>query len=1304
MTGSGSSPLRVPPGRESEPALARGQDWPGGLASYLPRLALDWVTGTPAQEHRSLDGTLVFVDVSGFTALTERLAVRRRAGAEEINEIVGATFTELAAIAARYGADLLKWGGDAAVLFFDQPGSAARGARTAWLMARAMRRLGRLRTSVGRVDLKVSIGVHTGVVELFLLPGRQRELVIAGPGATRAVEMEASASAGEVVVSTASATLLDGGVLGEPRGGGILLVGEPRADECPAPAPEVHRMGDADVLVPERLRSYLASADEHPEHRPIAICFVQLAGLDSFIGYRGAPAAVHELGALLRGVQDAADRHEVTFYGTDIASDGVKIMLLGGVPTLEGSDADRVLRSALDIVRPAPNEEPRRAVDKQDAGGGTALWLRAGVNVGQAFVFPGLRLGRRRIFSITGDAVNLAARVVLAASPGQVRCTEATRSALRAPFNLRPLAPFSAKGKAEPVITYAVSEEGGGRLNGEPSQPAFVGRTEELRLLLAADAEVRGSTNGKFVEVIGPAGIGKSRLIDEAASGWRLPTWRTPCDAFGGGRSYRPLRPMARALLGLEDDAPRARVASVLSATLEERAPALLPWGSLLGDVFDVVIPARREVEELEPRFRRRRLEAAFVELAGRLAPNPTAFVFEDTHGLDQASASLVLRLAEETEVRPWLVVATHRPDGGGTLDRDLAGRVTLHLGPLDGAASEHLVSDLGDDTLGPRERQVLVERAAGNPLFLLELARAVRVTGSPEALPDSLEPLLVARVDRLSPVDRQALRAAAVLGLRFDDELLATVLDDAELVDEGLWARLSEFVRDEAGERVFTHALLRDAAYEGLSFRRRRELHGRAAAAIEQRAKGAEAAVELLSLHWLAAERWDRAWECARLAGEKAVALYSNADAATHFRRALDAAQHIRDLPTAEVARVNELLGDANELAGAYEKARSAYARAYQRVSEAVDRARLLRKVGVLHERRGGYPQALRCYTGALRRLDGDAGAVQIERCELELARAGVRHRQWKLQASAAAAAAAGEVATIAGYRSGLAHSLYLRHINSVYLNEPDDELAQSALEIFVELGDLVGQGNVLNNLGISAYYRGAWDDALEHYGASRDARERTGDLVGVATEENNIGEVLSDQGHYAEAGRRFGASRSSWRASRYRVGEALATSNLGRLAARTGRTLQGAELLEQARVAFVAIHTGSFVDETDLRLLECTLLGGELNRAASMGSELAARFAGRPGYARLQGTALRVQGTALTRLGDYQTAEPLLDESVDRLRAIGESFELAQALQARAVLGRVLGPATAARAAADELEAEATFERLGVKRLVNP
>jgi tetratricopeptide (TPR) repeat protein len=298
-------------------------------------------------------------------------------------------------------------------------------------------------------------------------------------------------------------------------------------------------------------------------------------------------------------------------------------------------------------------------------------------------------------------------------------------------------------------------------------------------------------------------------------------------------------------------------------------------------------------------------------------------------------------------------------------------------------------------------------------------------------------------------------------------------------------------------------------------------------------------------------------------------------------------------------------------------------------------------------------------------------------------------------------AAEVAGEVALQAGYRGGLAHSLYLRHINSVYLNEPNDTLAYQALEIFVEIGDLVGQGNALNNLGISAYYRGAWDEALQHYGASRDARERTGDLVGAATEENNIGEILSDQGRYDEARARFKAAELSWRGARYRIGEALVASNFGRLAARTGNTVEGGELLARAHAVFGSIHAGTYVDETEVRLLECALLGGESQRAASSGTALAARFTGRAGYERLYAITLRLVGTALVQLGPSADAEPVLDQSIVRLREMGESFELAQALEARAELWRSrLDEATAERVASDETEAQELFAGLGVVR----
>lgn len=192
----------------------------------------------------------------------------------------------------------------------------------------------------------------------------------------------------------------------------------------------------------------------------------------------------------------------------------------------------------------------------------------------------------------------------------------------------------------------------------------------------------------------------------------------------------------------------------------------------------------------------------------------------------------------------------------------------------------------------------------------------------------------------------------------------------------------------------------------------------------------------------------------------------------------------------------------------------RDAYARSRRLAGSAVDRARLLRKTGVLYERQGSYRQALSCHTRGRRLLVSDDEAARTELCELDLASAGLYSRQGRYRACRQFATRAAAEAVGAGHRSGLAHALYLQHLLSVYLGDPDDELGYRALAIFEELSDLVGQGNALNNLGIGAYFRGEWEQALELYGRSRDARARAGDVVGAATEENNIAEILSDRG----------------------------------------------------------------------------------------------------------------------------------------------------------------------------------------------
>ena len=151
----------------------------------MPRLLIEWLRDDPEQRWQAVGGTLAFVDISGFTKMTERLARKGKVGAEELNDTLDTCFTELLSAAYDYGAGLVKWGGDAVLLLFDGENHAVRAARAAAAMQRTLRAIGRIRTSAGLVTLRMSIGIHSGEFHFFLVGRRHRELVITGPTATR---------------------------------------------------------------------------------------------------------------------------------------------------------------------------------------------------------------------------------------------------------------------------------------------------------------------------------------------------------------------------------------------------------------------------------------------------------------------------------------------------------------------------------------------------------------------------------------------------------------------------------------------------------------------------------------------------------------------------------------------------------------------------------------------------------------------------------------------------------------------------------------------------------------------------------------------------------------------------------------------------------------------------------------------------------------------------------------------------------------------------------------------------------------
>ena len=281
------------------------------LRPFLPRLTIRWISEDPDVRVRALQGTVVFVDISGFTKMSERLARLGRVGAEEVTDVVGFVFRQLLGTAYANGGGLIKFGGDALLLFFSGEHHASDGVTAAIGMRRTLSEMGAIDTSAGKVRLRMSVGVHSGEFHFFLVGERHRELLLTGPGASAVVAMEATADAGEVVVSLDTAAQLPAELLSQPKGDGIRLRRHLRPDEAKSYEPDpqhVPRSVDLAECIPVSLRELLLAGHGDPEHRRVTIGFIHYDGLDEMVAARPAEEVADALEALVSAAQVPARR------------------------------------------------------------------------------------------------------------------------------------------------------------------------------------------------------------------------------------------------------------------------------------------------------------------------------------------------------------------------------------------------------------------------------------------------------------------------------------------------------------------------------------------------------------------------------------------------------------------------------------------------------------------------------------------------------------------------------------------------------------------------------------------------------------------------------------------------------------------------------------------------------------------------------------------------------------------------------------------------------------------------------------
>jgi class 3 adenylate cyclase/tetratricopeptide (TPR) repeat protein len=1222
----------------------------GTLECYVPRMLLGRLL-EPAEEFaETLDGTMVFADVSGFTRLSERLARTGKEGAEHLVDAINTCFSALLANAYARGGSLVKFGGDAMLLWFEGDEHALRACASAAEMRRTLRDVGRIRAGAGDVVLRMSVGVHSGSYAMFLVGGSHRELLVGGRAATTVVAMEGLASAGQVLVSPDSAALLPHGCLGAEVGSGVLLARSPAPrdwgadDGMPTVAGEVLA-----ATLSTAVRSHVLGGHAAPEHRTASIAFLQFRELDEVIEQEGIPAAARRLDQLVRIVQEACDRYEVCFLDSDISSDGGKIRLSAGAPRVVGDDEQRMLLAVREVL-----------------GGDLPLPVQAGVNRGPVFTGE-VGPAYRRWYAVMGDTVNLAARLMSKAPAGHLYATREVLRYAKTSFHETAMEPFSVKGKSRPVQAWDV---------GAPIRTAseariavrlpLVGRDREMEKLRLALADARRGS-GTAIELVGEAGSGKSRLLAEAAEladGERLV--HATCEVYTRDTPYSTWRDLLRQLLDLGWDDPAGTVLARVKDEIERTQPDMSSWLPLLAIVLDVEVPPTTEVDQLAPESRAAKLHEVVLRFLGPRLVVPTIVEVEHAHLMDAASAALFQTLAAELGSSAWVALLTRRDASGGLqLDGDAHERIELDpLSPEDTQALALATPQAM--RLPPHVVDLAVERSGGSPEFLLDLLAAA-AEGNRDELPDSVGAATMARIDALDQRDGAVVRRAAVLGLSFHPRRLVDVMEPGmPLPEDEFWDRLSGvFAREGGGHVRFERPALQEAAYASLPFKLRRELHNAVGLRLEHdqgREPDADSAV--LSHHFSLAGDHARAHRYAMDAAKRATERFSHADAARLYRRAIDAG---RGTDQKTLADAWEQLGEALRCTGEPAAAARALTEARRLTpDDRIAQARLCDRHAEIAKRSESLTVAVRWLKRGLRYVDpaNDAEAATW-RARMRSNLGGVRFRQGRWREAIATCRQAIAEAEAIGELRALAHACYALDMALVQSGSTG-KAAHSlrALEIYEQLGDPEHEHIVLNNLGAVAYYEGRWDDAIALYRRAGAASERAGRPADSAFIDCNVGEILSDQGHFDEADASLQRARRIWSGTGERQAVAYIDLLLGRLAVRRGEPHDGLHMLERAVRDLRSFKVEGYAEFGEALLAEAEAFGGDPFMALEMASkELQANDRWRP-------LLTRMAGIALARLGQTAAATRELTHSLQSARERSAEYDIAAAIDALATL----------------------------------
>lgn len=1029
------------------------------------------------------------------------------------------------------------------------------------------------------------------------------------------------------------------------------------------------------------------------ERRPATVLVVHLRGLTALFAMDRDEDAAAKLAELTASLRTQAVR-----YGGEISALAHDLLtIVFGLPALHENDTERAARAALDMLANVTLL-------------GHPVPISLGISAGQVFVGPGSSaepIGRM----VMGSPVNQAAHLARQADPGTILVSESVRRLAGTVLELAPVPAISPEDAGGlPIYRLVGLQPGTIALPGVHQPSRFVGRDRELAAFREAWQACRQG-RGQLVSLAGEAGIGKSRLLVEFSRVVRETGGRwlsTIAPSAYTPRPYEVIAQLFRAVLDPDSVVEGGDMADRQHAALEQllaedaRGEAGREGLALLGDLLWTTCPDPRTAG-LEPKVRQRQLAFLLGKLLASLANRgPLVIACDDLHAADTASLETLAQLAPGLDRLPVLLVAAYRAevDWQPPWSRR-RNHTSLRLDALDVTASRAFLASLLAVAEPPEDvTRAVLSQAGGNPLFIRELVTELRESGALQedsgawcltsrvdsgSVPDTVQRVILARIDRLPVAARRLLPLAAVVG----DEVAPTVLraalvetEDTTMMEDGL-VQLEErefiFRRWPTDHYGFAHALLRSVAYDALTDEMRQRYHGRIGRALAAAYAGREIeALELLAHHYDRSDERVPAVHYGLWAARRAADAWANASALSWYNRVSARINAFLTQPPTEVEqeagaaaaqifkwRVDTLTGRAGVSAatGRSEDALADYRAALDLMTESpgfttAERADLCRKIAIVHHDQGHFEEAESWLSRGLTLVGGDRVP---EAGRLHVWHGMVGFRLGRL--SAALDACGRGIATLAQTDNprDLAQAYNLQGLIQRNLGESRQALAahELSLALYRQTSDIAGLERAYSNLGCVYQDLSRWTDALRCFEQSVELCERTGEPRRQAAAAINLGEIYRRQGRLDQAIAAYDRARQTGDEFGYPEATGMALMDQGACYLRLEQYLEADACLERSLAIFRELGSDVYLPEILRYRAELRAAMDEADQALTEAQEALA-WAERLGRRLEAGQALRAVGLSYRLLGQYLEADAALSRSLAILEAQDSPYEI--------------------------------------------